>query len=64
MCVNLNYSDIGIVANVTSSLRLLVDDSVNKRCGNTDSKIAVCSSGYCASAQWPAVIVLHRVGGQ
>ena len=56
-----DYSDIGIVAYVTSDVRSLVDDSVNKRCGNTDSKIAVCYSGYCASAQWPAVILLHTV---
>ena len=63
LCVtsNLNYSDIGIVANVTSSVMSLVEDSVNMRCGNTDSKIAVCNSMYCASAQWPAVIVVYEV---
>ena len=57
-----DYSDIGIVANVTSSdVVSLVWKSVNMRCDNTDSKIAVCYSAYCASAQWPAVIVLHTV---
>ena len=56
-----DYSDIGIVANVTSSVMSLVKNSVNRRCGNTVSKIAVCYSGYCASAQWPAVIVVHGV---
>ena len=64
LCVtsNLNYSDIGIVHSYgTSSVMSLVKDSVKKRCVNTDSKIAVCRSLYCYSAQWPAVIVLHRV---
>ena len=64
LCVtsNLNYSDIGIVANVTSSdVMSLVKDSVNRRCVNTGSKIAVCNSIDCASAQWPAVIVVYRV---
>ena len=63
LCVtdNLNYSDIGIVVSVTSSVLSLVKDSVKKRCVNTESKIAVCRSEYCASAQWPAVIVLHSV---
>ena len=63
LCVtsNLNYSDIGIVAHVTSDVMSLVKDSVKKRCVNTDSKIAVCDSEDCASAQWPAVIVLHEV---
>ena len=65
LCVtsNLNYSDIGIVAYVTSSVMSLVKDSVNIRCDNTGSKIAVCHSKDCASAHWPAVIVLHRVYG-
>ena len=62
LCVNLNYSNIGIVSSdVTSSVLSLVEDSVKKRCEDTDSKIAVCHSSDCASAQWPAVIVLHRV---
>ena len=61
LCVNLNYSDIGIVYTyVNSSVYSLVEDSVKKRCVNTD-KIAVCYSGDCSSAQWPAVIVVHRV---
>ena len=68
LCVtdNLNYSDIGIVySNVTSSdVMSLVEDSVNMRCVNTDSKIAVCRSKDCASAQWPAVIVLYTVSGR
>ena len=60
---DLNYSDIGIVYTyVASDVMSLVRDSVNKRCVNTDSEIALCRSKYCASAQWPAVIVLHRVG--
>ena len=65
LCVtsNLNYSDIGIVySHGTSDVMSLVKDSVKKRCVNTDSKIAVCYSWDCASAQWPAVIVLHSVG--
>ena len=63
LCVtdNLNYSDIGIVVSVTSNVLSLVEDSVKKRCVNTGSKIAVCHSVDCASAQWPAVIVLYRV---
>ena len=59
--------DIGIVYNdFTSSsndVMSLVKDSVNMRCDNTDSKIAVCSSEDCYSAQWPAVIVVYRVWG-
>ena len=62
LCVtdDLNYSDIGIVVDVTSVMSL-VENSVKKRCVNTGSKIAVCRSVDCASAQWPAVIVLYRV---
>ena len=73
LCVtnNLNYSDIGIVHtdydvmshDVTSDVYSLVKDSVNMRCEDTDSKIAVCHSDDCASAQWPAVIVLHKMWG-
>ena len=37
-------------------------NSVDMRCVNTDSKIAVCYSKDCASSEWPAVIVLHEVG--
>ena len=62
LCVNLNYSDIGIVHSYYSSdVMPLVKDSVNMRCDNTGSKIAVCSSMSCYSAQWPAVIVLYSV---
>ena len=64
LCDELNYSDIGIVYTgyVSSSVISLLEDSVNMRCGiNTDSKIAVCRSDDCYSAQWPAVIVLYRV---
>ena len=58
-----DYSDIGIVTDVTSSdVMSLVEDSVKERRDNTDSKIAVCGSWDCASAQWPAVIVLYSVG--
>ena len=60
----LDYSDIGIVytAYVTiDDVESLVEHSVNMRCGNTDSKIKVCSSGYCYSTEWPAVIVVHTV---
>ena len=46
---------------VTSDVMSLVKNSVKKRCGNTASKIAVCHSKDCASAQWPAVIVLYEV---
>ena len=66
LCVtdNLNYSDIGIVYNDTSDvLSLVKEDSVNRRCVNTGSKIAVCHSSDCYSAQWPAVIVLYSVLG-
>ena len=56
-----DYSDIGIVVNVTSNVFSLVKNSVNMRCDNTDSKIAVCDIEDCASAQWPAVILLHTV---
>ena len=62
----LDYSDIGIVytAYVTiDDVETLVEDSVNMRCCNTTSQIAVCSSVDCASAQWPAVIVLYEVRG-
>ena len=59
-----DYSDIGIVATyVTSSEMSLIEDSINRRSGNTGSKIAVCDSGYCASSEWPAVIVLHQLMG-
>ena len=60
-----DVQDIGIVYidYSSSDVMSLVKDSVKKRCDNTDSKIAVCHSGDCYSAQWPAVIVLHRVGG-
>ena len=63
LCVtDLNYSDIGIVyTDYTYDVMSLVEDSVEKRCVNTDSKIAVCHSRDCASAQWPAVIVLCKV---
>ena len=54
--------DIGIVYNdYRSDVMSLVEDSVKKRCDNTGSKITVCHSKDCYSAQWPAVIVLHRV---
>ena len=62
LCDELDYSDIGIVYYVTSSdVMSLVEDSVNMRCVNTDSKIAVCGSKHCSSAQWPAVIVVYTV---
>jgi len=65
LCATLNYSDIGIVYTVYSSSDVvsLVRNSVNMRCVNTDSKIAVCHSYDCASSEWPAVIVVHSVLG-
>ena len=65
LCDELDYFDIGIIVytDYSSDVLSLVEDSVKKRCCNTDSKIAVCDSAYCASAQWPAVIVLHEVWG-
>ena len=55
--------DIGIVyTGYSRDVMSLVKDSVKKRCNNTGSKIAVCDSRECYSAQWPAVIVLHSVG--
>ena len=56
-----NFTSSGVMSLVTSVVSLVT--SVYKRCGNTGSKIAVCDSRECYSAQWPAVIVLHRVRG-
>ena len=55
--------DIGIVHTDFSNddVMSLVKDSVKERIDNTGSKIAVCYSRDCYSAQWPAVIVLHEV---
>ena len=65
LCATLNYSDIGIVYTDYSSYDVvsLVMNSVDMRCVNTDSKIAVCHSWDCASSEWPAVIVVHSVLG-
>ena len=57
MCATVNYSDIGIVHTDSSNVLSLVENSVDIRCDNTDSKIAVCDSAECASSEWPAVIV-------
>ena len=63
LCATLNYSDIGIIYTDYSSddVLSLVRNSVDMRCVNTDSKIAVCYSKDCASSEWPAVIVVHEV---
>ena len=58
----LKYSDIGIVhTDNYSDLVPLVKRSVDKRCDNTDVKIAVCRSCNSSSAEWPAVVVLCEV---
>ena len=47
----------------SGNLESLVIDTVNRRCKDTDDKIAVCNSLYSYSAEWPAVVVLHRLWG-
>ena len=51
----MNYSDIGIIYNDDSrDIRILIKHSV-------DADIDICHSRKSFSAEWPAVIILHKV---
>ena len=58
----MNYSDIGIIYNDDrKDIRMLINDSVGRLCNNVDEYIDICHSRKSFSAEWPAVIVLHKV---
>ena len=60
----LNNSDVGIVFNFlrdNSDILSLVEDIVDKQNENSADKMIACYSRNSYSAEWPAVLVLHKM---